>query len=84
MRDVYRVDVDRVVVSGRDIRGIDPSDLGSAIVRRLRAALATAPMPQDRLVRGSVDVRMTKAPGRDAIAESVTHGVTTALKGGEK
>jgi hypothetical protein len=78
---IWHLDVDRVRVVGADADGMGATELQALVAQAVRTALETAPLPQGRTVRESVEVRASSLTGGVAIAGAVAQGVTRAIGG---
>jgi hypothetical protein len=78
-RAPYRVEVERVVVTGAEVAALDAAELRGLVERAVAQEAARAPLPPGWAVRASV--RMTAAslatPG--AVAVAVAAGVVRAM-----
>ena len=79
---IWHLDVDRVSITGAHTHGMDAAELRTLVEGAVRSALETAPLPNGRAVRASVEVHAPSLSGRAAIAGAVARGVAQAAAGG--
>ena len=78
---IWHLDVDRVRIVGAGARGLGAAELRALVAQAVQSALETAPLPQGRAVRASVELSVTSLGGGAAIADAVARGVTRAIGG---
>jgi hypothetical protein len=79
---VTRIHVDRVVIRGAAVRGLDAAEVRAAVVEQIGAALVTAPLPTGRTSRESAVVGMAALPaGAGPLGRVVANAVTGAIGG---
>jgi hypothetical protein len=78
----WHLDVDRVRIVGAGAQGMDAAELRALVAQAMQSALESAPLPNGRTVRASVEVHVPTLSGRTAIAGAVARGVTQAVGGG--
>jgi len=79
---IWHLDVDHVRITGASTHGMDAAELRTLVEGAVRSALETAPLPNGRAVRASVEVHAPALTGRAAIAGAVARGVAQAVGGG--
>lgn len=81
-RDVYRIDIDRVVVVGADTRGMDAGALRELVESAIAHDVAGASLPNGRTMRASVRLDAASlAGGGSVVAKTVSTAVTRAIGG---
>lgn len=78
---IWHLDVDRVRVTGATVHGMDAAELRTLVEGAVRSALLTAPLPNGRAVRASVELRVPTLSSRAAIVGAVARGVAQAVEG---
>ncbi len=81
-RAPYRVEVERVVVTGAGAAALDVAELRGLVERAVAQEAARAPLPAGRAVRASVRVTAASLATPGAVAAAVAAGVVRALGGG--
>jgi hypothetical protein len=78
---IWYLDVDRVRIVGANAHGIDVAELRTLVDHAVRSALESAPLPNGRAIRESVEVRVPTLSNGEAIAGAIARGVTRATGG---
>lgn len=78
---IWHLDVDRVRLVGASADGPGAAELRVLVAQAVQRALETAPLPQGRAGRASVEVSVTSLGSGAAIADAVARGVTRAIGG---
>jgi hypothetical protein len=85
MKTVYRIDIDRVAVSGVGAERMPVSELRALVENAVERALADAPLPVGRSMQAALQVNVPSLAGGPAVvASAVAVGVVQALGGGSK
>ena len=81
-RDVYQIDIDRVVVVGADAKRMDAGALRALVESAIARDVANAALPTGRTMRASVRVDASSlAGGSPVVAKAVSTAVTRAIGG---
>ena len=81
-RAPYRIDVERVVVTGVGSAALDAAILHGLVERAVAQEAARAPLPAGRAIHASVRVTAASLATPGAVAGAVAEGVVRAMGGG--
>jgi hypothetical protein len=81
-RPPYRVEVERVVITGARAAALDAAALRELVERAVAQETVRAPLPAGRAVRASVRVAAASLATPGALAGAVAAGVVRAMGGG--
>lgn len=77
----WHIEIGRVRLVGAATAGIPAGEVRAQIERAVQLALRTAPLPEGRTSRQSVQVSATSLRGAPAIATAVARGVAHTVRG---
>lgn len=81
-RDVYQIDIDRIVVLGADARRMDATALRHMVESAVARDVTGVPLPSGRTMRTSVHIDTSPLAGGPAvIAKAVSTAVARAIGG---